>query len=58
MVNRGDGLFHVARVAALADAEETLEELELELENDPLFDDSADRLKLPSLEEFDNVKPS
>jgi len=38
VVNSGDGLFHVARVAALADAEETLEGLEQALEDDPLFD--------------------
>lgn len=38
VVNRGDALFHVARVPSLADAEETVEALEQELENDPLFD--------------------
>ncbi len=38
IVNRGDALFHVARVASLTDAEETLEELDQDLETDPLFD--------------------
>lgn len=38
VVNRGDGLFHVARVASLTDAEEHLEELGQEMEDDPLFD--------------------
>ncbi|MFT6436374.1 MAG: putative deacylase [Candidatus Azotimanducaceae bacterium] len=41
VVNRGDGVYHVARVAALADAEETLEELEQELEAESQFDDIA-----------------
>ena len=38
VINRGDGLFHIALVANLADAEGTLLELEQGLENDPLFD--------------------
>lgn len=38
VVNRGDGLFHIARVESLADAEETVGALESEIENDPLFD--------------------
>lgn len=38
VVNRGDGLFHVARVASLSAAEDTIEEFEQELEIDPLFD--------------------
>ena len=41
VVNRGDGLFHIARVKSLADAEETVEALEQELESDPLFDGMA-----------------
>jgi predicted deacylase len=41
VVNRGDGVYHVARVRALADAEETLEELEQELEAESQFDDVA-----------------
>ena len=41
VVNRGDGLFHIARVASLADAEETVEALEQELESDLLFDDMS-----------------
>ncbi|MGJ8669291.1 MAG: succinylglutamate desuccinylase/aspartoacylase family protein [Oceanococcus sp.] len=38
IVSRGDGLFHVARVASLADTEEVMEELGLEMDGDPLFD--------------------
>lgn len=38
VVNRGDALFHVARVASLADAEETVGGLEQDLEDDPLLD--------------------
>lgn len=38
VVNRGDALFHVARVASLADAEEALVEHEEDLEGDPLLD--------------------
>lgn len=38
VVNSGDGLFHVAQVKSLLDAEEILEELEEELESDSLFD--------------------
>lgn len=38
VVNRGDALFHVARVASLADAEESLDGLENDLESDPLLD--------------------
>ncbi len=41
VVSRGDALFHVARVASLSDAEEIMEELGLEMEQDPLFDDAA-----------------
>lgn len=41
VVNRGDGVYHVARVAALADAEERLEELGQELEAESQFDDVA-----------------
>ncbi len=39
VVNRGDGLFHVALVKSLLAAGEVLEGLEEELESDPLFDD-------------------
>ncbi len=38
IVNRGDALFHIACVDSLSDAEETLTAVELEAENDPLFD--------------------
>ena len=41
VVNRGDALFHVARVASLSDTEEIMEELGLEMEGDPLFDGMA-----------------
>ena len=38
VVNRGDALFHIARVASLADAEENIDGLEEDLESDPLLD--------------------
>lgn len=40
-VNEGDALFHVAQVADTDDAEETLEFLSTQLEEDPLFDEDA-----------------
>jgi len=39
IVNEGDGLFHVARLAKKSDAEETIESLTAQLEEDPLFDE-------------------
>jgi uncharacterized protein len=41
VVNRGDALFHIARVASLSDAEETMNEFGQALEDDPLFDGFA-----------------
>jgi hypothetical protein len=38
VVNRGDAVFHIARVESLNDAGETVSAVELDAENDPLFD--------------------
>lgn len=38
VVNRGDALFHVARVESLNEAEDVLASVENDAENDPLFD--------------------
>ncbi len=38
IVNRGDALFHIACVDSMDDAEEAFAAVELEAENDPLFD--------------------
>jgi predicted deacylase len=38
VVNRGDAVFHIARVDSLNDAGETVSAVELDAENDPLFD--------------------
>lgn len=38
VVNRGDALFHIARVKSVADAEDAIEALDDEIELDPLFD--------------------
>lgn len=39
VVNRGDALFHVAKVKSLLEAEEAVEFVESDVESDPLFDD-------------------
>ncbi len=39
VVNRGDGLFHIAKVRNLTKAEETVELVEADVDSDPLFDD-------------------
>lgn len=41
VVNQGDALFHIARISAADQVEDHVEQVEQELENDPLFDDSA-----------------
>ncbi len=41
IVSRGDALFHIARVANLSDTEEIMEELGIEMDEDPLFDGMA-----------------
>ncbi len=41
VVNRGDGLFHIAKVGDLSKAEEVFESIENEVEPDPLFDDDV-----------------
>ncbi|MFC7293055.1 succinylglutamate desuccinylase/aspartoacylase family protein [Hirschia litorea] len=38
VVNRGDAIFHIARVDNVEDAEDTLSAVEMNAENDPLFD--------------------
>ena len=41
VVNRGDALFHVAKVKSLLEAEEAVELVESDVESDPLFDDEV-----------------
>lgn len=41
VVNRGDALFHIARVKSVLAAEEAVESVEQEVESDPLFDDDV-----------------
>lgn len=38
IVNRGDALYHIARVESLSEAEDAVEAIETDVENDPLFD--------------------
>ncbi|MGH1361469.1 MAG: succinylglutamate desuccinylase/aspartoacylase family protein [Burkholderiaceae bacterium] len=39
LVNEGDGLFHIARIRAVDEAESTLDQINAHLEGDPLFDE-------------------
>lgn len=39
VVNRGDALFHVAKVRSLTKAEKAVDDVEMQAEADPLFDD-------------------
>ncbi|WP_339741264.1 succinylglutamate desuccinylase/aspartoacylase family protein [uncultured Maricaulis sp.] len=39
VVNEGDGLFHIAKLSKAADAESTLDNMALEFEADPIFDE-------------------
>lgn len=39
VVNRGDALFHIAKVRSSTSAEEAVEASEIDVENDPLFDE-------------------
>jgi uncharacterized protein len=41
VVNRGDGVYHIAKVRSLAKAGEVVESMESEAEADPLFDDEV-----------------
>lgn len=41
VVNRGDGLYHIAKVRSLAQAGEVVETMEMEAEADPFFDDEV-----------------
>ena len=39
IVNEGDAIFHIGRVKSVAKAEGTVENLETQLEDDPMFDE-------------------
>ncbi len=39
LVNEGDGIFHIARVDSIDDAESTLDKINAHVEGDPLFDE-------------------
>lgn len=39
VVNEGDGLFHIAKLSKTADAESTLDNMALELDAEPIFDE-------------------
>lgn len=41
VVNQGDALFHIARVSSPDDVEDHVEQVESDIENDPLFDGTA-----------------
>jgi len=44
LVHRGDALFHIAQVRRPNDAEQNIEEYDLALQNDPLFDDDEEEI--------------
>lgn len=44
LVHRGDALFHIAQVRRPGDAEHNIEQYDIALQNDPLFDDDEEEI--------------
>lgn len=44
LVHRGDALFHIAQVRRPGDAEQNIEQYDIALQNDPLFDDDEEEI--------------
>ncbi len=44
LVHRGDAIFHIAQVRRPSDAEQSIEQYDIALQNDPLFDDDEEEI--------------